>query len=373
LNRDSHKAIPFVDLKIQYEYHREAFEKAILDTVSSTQYILGPEVSRFEKNFANFLDASEVIGVASGTDALRLSCQALGLEQGDEVLVPANTFIATILGIFELGARFIPVDIDPETFLMDLKDAERRVTSKTKGMIPVHLYGQAMDMVAVQDFAKCHSLFVIEDACQAHGAKWNGKRVGTFGQAGCFSFFPSKNLGAFGDGGAVAVNSPAMMEKLQLMRNYGSVQKYVHEIPGTNSRLDSIQAAVLNVKLNYLEEWNRNRFKAACRYGNGLEGVNSVKSPRFDPNLSERHVFHLFVVRCEQRENLQNFLSQRGIMTGVHYPFPIHLHKAFFSNEFPEGSCPVAEKLATEIISLPLFPEITDEQIDTVLQALKEF
>jgi dTDP-4-amino-4,6-dideoxygalactose transaminase len=373
VNRDSHKKVPFVDLKINYENHREAFEKAILDAAASTQYIMGPEVSRFEKNFAKFLGASEVVGVASGTDALRLSCQALGLEQGDEVLVPANTFIATVLGVSELGARFVPVDIDPETFLMNLKDAELRLTSKTKGIIPVHLYGQVMDMDAVGSFAKSHNLFVIEDACQAHGAQWNGKRAGTFGAAGCFSFFPSKNLGAFGDGGAVAVNDPALAEKLRLLQNYGSVQKYIHEIPGANSRLDSIQAAILNVKLNYLEECSQNRFNAACRYLKGLEGVGVIEVPRFDPNFPERHVFHLFVVKCKRRDELQKFLTERGIQTGVHYPVPIHLHKAFALNGFPEGSCPVTEKLAGEILSLPLFPEITEEQIDTVVQTIKEF
>jgi dTDP-4-amino-4,6-dideoxygalactose transaminase len=373
VNRDSHKGVPFVDLKINYENHREAFEKAILDAAASTQYIMGPEVSRFEKNFANFLGASEVVGVASGTDALRLSCQALGLEQGDEVLVPANTFIATVLGVSELGARFVPVDIDPETFLMDLKDAELRLTSKTKGIIPVHLYGQVMDMDAVGNFAKSHNLFVIEDACQAHGAQWNGKRAGTFGAAGCFSFFPSKNLGAFGDGGAVAVNDPALAEKLRLLQNYGSVQKYIHEIPGTNSRLDSIQAAILNVKLDYLEECSQNRFNAACRYLKGLKGVGVIEVPRFDPNFPERHVFHLFVVKCKRRDELQKFLTERGIQTGVHYPVPIHLHKAFALNGFPEGSCPVTEKIAGEILSLPLFPEITEEQINTVVQTIKEF
>jgi len=373
VSHDFPEKIPFVDLKVHYENHREKIDKAIRDAVTSTQYIMGPQVSGFERKFATFLGADCVVGVASGTDALRLSCQALGLKQGDEVLVPANTFIASILGVSDLGARFVPVDIDPKTFLMDLNDAELRITTKTKGMIPVHLYGQVMNMDTVEEFARRHNLFVIEDACQAHGAKWNGKRAGSFGQAGCFSFFPSKNLGAFGDGGAVAVNDPVIEEKLRLLRNYGSVQKYVHESPGTNSRLDSIQAAVLSVKLDYLEEWSLKRFKAACRYAEGLEEVKSVEAPYFDPNLPEKHVFHLFVVRCKHRDSLQRFLSERGIQTGVHYPVPVHLHKAFLSDEFPEGSCPVAENLAGEILSLPIFPEITDGQIDTVLKAIKEF
>jgi len=365
--------IPFVDLKLQYRNHREAFEKALTETAASTQYILGPKVTQFEKNFAGFLEAHDAIGVASGTDALRLSCLALGLKSGDEVLIPANTFIATVLGLSDLGAVPVLVDIDPETHLMDLDDAECRVTPKTKGVIPVHLYGQAINMDELEIFTDRHGLFIIEDACQAHGARWNGKRVGTFGAAGCFSFFPSKNLGAFGDGGAVVVNDPALAEKLRLLRNYGSVQKYQHEIPGTNSRLDSLQAAVLNIKLEFLEEWNRQRFHAACRYIERLNGVMSVTGPVFDPSCPENHVFHLFVIQSERRDALQKFLLDRGVQTGVHYPIPIHLHKAFSSLGCPLGTYPVAEKLAGRILSLPIFPEITDAQVDAVVQAIKEF
>lgn len=365
--------IPFVDLKLQYKNHREAFEKALTETAASTQYILGPEVSQFEKNFACFLEAHDVIGVASGTDALRLSCLALGLKPGDEVLIPANTFIATALSLSDIGAVPVLVDIDSETHLIDMVDAERRVTPKTKGIIPVHLYGQAINMDILKNFTDRHGLFVVEDACQAHGAKWNGKRVGTFGAAGCFSFFPSKNLGAFGDGGAVVVNDPALSEKLRLLRNYGAVQKYQHEIPGTNSRLDSLQAAVLNIKLKFLEEWNQRRFRAACRYLEKLNGTTSVTVPNFDQACPENHVFHLFVIQSERRNDLQKFLMDRGVQTGVHYPIPIHLHKAFSSLGCPLGTYPVAEKLAGRILSLPIFPEITDDQIDSVVQTIKGF
>ena len=365
--------VPFVDLGLQYKNHREAFEKALTDTAESGQYILGPEVSKFEKNFSDFLEAKEVIGVASGTDALRLSCMALGLKPGDEILVPANTFIASVLGINELGAKFIPVDVDPVSHLMDLEDAERRLTPRTKGIIPVHLYGQVMNMDSVAEFADQNKLFVIEDACQAHGAKWKGKSAGTFGAAGCFSFFPSKNLGAFGDGGAIAVNDPVIAKKLFQLRNYGSTKRYHHEICGTNSRLDSLQAAILNIKLMHLKEWNRKRFSIACRYAERLVGASSITTPDFDRSCPENHVFHLFVVLCERRDELQKFLLNRGIQTGVHYPVPIYLHKAFALNDYPPGTCPVAECLSKKVISLPMFPEMTDEQIDYIVQAILKF
>ena len=365
--------VPFADLGLQYDNHREVFEKVLIETASSAQYVMGPEVTKFEKRFAEYLGVPEVVSVASGTDALRLSCLALNLRPGDEVLVPANTFIASILGVCELGAQPVPVDVDSETYLMDLADAERRVTSKTKGIIPVHLYGQTLNMNSLMDFAHSHKLFIIEDACQAHGAEWNGQKAGTFGDTGCFSFFPSKNLGAFGDGGAIAVNDPSIAKKLQLLRNYGSTKKYMHEIPGTNSRLDSIQAAVLSTKLEFLEEWNSLRFQAASKYSEYLKGQTSVTTPYFDSSLAKNHVFHLFVIQCEHRDQLQQFLTDRRIQTGIHYPIPIHRHKAFTSWNYPDGTCPIAENLSKNIISLPMFPEITDEQIKTVANAIKAF
>ena len=365
--------VPFADLGLQYDNHREVFEKVLIETASSAQYVMGPEVTKFEKRFAEYLGVPEVVSVASGTDALRLSCLALNLRPGDEVLVPANTFIASILGVCELGAQPVPVDVDSETYLMDLADAERRVTSKTKGIIAVHLYGQTLNMNSLMNFAHSHKLFIIEDACQAHGAEWNGKKAGTFGKTGCFSFFPSKNLGAFGDGGAIAVNDPSIAKKLQLLRNYGSTKKYMHEIPGTNSRLDSIQAAVLNTKLEFLEEWNSLRFQAASKYSKYLKGQTSVTTPYFDSSLAKNHVFHLFVIQCEHRDQLQQFLTDRGIQTGIHYPIPIHRHKAFTFWNYPDGTSPIAENLSKNIISLPMFPEITDEQIETVANAIKAF
>jgi dTDP-4-amino-4,6-dideoxygalactose transaminase len=365
--------VPFVDLGLQYENHRAAFEKVLVDTASCAQYIMGAEVFKFEKDFSDFLGVREVVSVGSGTDALRLSLLAHGIRPGDEILVPANTFIASVLGVCELGAQPIPVDVDPESHLIDLTDAEALITPKTKGIIPVHLYGQTLNMESLLDFGERHKLFIIEDACQAHGAEWNGKKAGTFATTGCFSFFPSKNLGAFGDGGAIAVNDSSIAKKLRMLRNYGSTEKYVHEIIGTNSRLDSIQAAVLNFKLEHLEKWNKNRFNAACRYSNGLADLASIKIPLFDKSLSKNHVFHLFVIQCEQRDKLQKYLTGLGIQTGIHYPIPIHRHKAFESWNFPAGTCPFAEELSQKILSLPMFPEITNDQIDIVINAIKEF
>jgi len=365
--------IPFVDLKKQYLLLRESLENAISGVCASSKFILGPEVERFEKNFASYLGVKEAVGVGNGTDALHLSFYALKLGHGDEVLAPANTFIATALAIYNSGAIPVPVDVCPESFLMDMTSAEKQLTKHTKAIIPVHLYGQSMDMDSVLSFAKKHNLIVIEDACQAHGAMWKGKRVGSFGIAGCFSFYPAKNLGAYGDGGIVTINDPKLTEKLRMLRNYGSIKKYAHKISGTNSRLDSMQAAVLNVKLNFLDEWNKKRFQAACRYTEALKYIKAVKTPVFDHNDISRHVFHLFVIQCERRDELSSFLAKRGIECSIHYPVPIHLHQAFASLGIKKGSFPAAEMLADKILSLPMFPEITDEQIDTVVMKIKKF
>lgn len=365
--------IPFVDLKQQYALHQAAFKGAMEQVCAAAAFILGPEVAKFEKGFADFLEVKEVIGVANGTDALCLALEALGLGPGAEVLLPANTFVATAYAVHRVGATVVPVDVDADSFLMDLEDAARRLTERTKAIIPVHLFGQACDMDALNAFAARHNLMVIEDAAQAHGARWGGKRVGGLSPAGCFSFYPGKNLGAFGDGGAVATNDAALADRLRLLRNYGSTQKYRHDLPAGNSRLDSVQAAVLNVKLEMLEDWNRRRFQAACRYTDGLKGVEGIKVPVFDQGAPERHVFHLYVIRSSRRDELLAHLGQAGIGAGIHYPVPIHLHPAYAYLSRGRGSCPVAEKLADEILSLPMFPEITAEQVDTVIQSIRDF
>jgi dTDP-4-amino-4,6-dideoxygalactose transaminase len=365
--------VPFVDIRKQYLLNRNALDQAMHNTCETGAFILGPEVNRFERDFAEYLGVSDAVGLASGTDALRLAAAALGIGPGDEVLVPDNTFIATALAIYSLGATPVPVDIDPVTYLLDLSDAKTRLTTRTKAIIPVHLYGRCCDMDAVMAFAREHGLIVIEDACQAHGAIWKGKRAGTFGDAGCFSFYPSKNLGAFGDGGLVATNDLQLADKLRRARNYGSLTKNCHETPGENSRLDGIQAAVLNVKLPFLEEWNRARFKAACRYTELLEGVRGVQVPDFDHANISRHVFHLFVIQCEKRDNLLAYLEGKGIQAGIHYPVPIHGHQAFSSLVLGNGEYPVAVGLAEKILSLPIFPEITDDQLAYVASAVEAF
>lgn len=369
----TNEIIPFVDLKTSYIANRKAFDKAISSVCLSSAYILGPEVQRFEERFADYIGVSEAIGVANGTDALRLTCQALGIGKDDEVLIPANTFIATALAVHDLGGRVVPVDIDPHTYLIDLTDAQNKISERTKAMIVVHLYGQCADMDQVLSFIEQNRLLLIEDACQSHGAAWKGKRTGGIGIAGCFSFYPAKNLGAFGDGGMITTHQVLLAKKLRLLRNYGSVEKYIHEYPGTNSRLDSLQAAVLNVKLDSLDDCNVRRFEAACRYAEGLNNVNEIVLPTFDRNNPLGHVFHLFVIQCDSRSDLMNYLNSEGIQYGIHYPRPIHLHQAFESLGIGPGSLPVSESLANKILSLPMFPEITSEQTSRVVKAIKAF
>lgn len=365
--------IPFVDLKTQFAANKDNYVTAMESVCLSTAYILGPEVSRFEKRFAEYIGVEEAIGVATGTDALRLACHALDIGPGDEVLIPANTFIATALAVYDLGGIVVPVDVHTETYLIDLADAQRKVTKKTKAIIPVHLYGQAVDMDQIAVFAEKNNLTIIEDACQSHGAFWKGKRTGSFGAAGCFSFYPAKNLGAFGDGGMITTSNQALARKLRLLRNYGSVEKYIHEMPGTNSRLDSLQAAVLNVKLEFLDEWNARRFAAACRYADALSEIPGVVPPAFDHSNPSSHVFHLFVVQCERRDELLFRLNSSGIQCGIHYPQPIHLLKAFESLKLGLGSVPLSESLASKILSLPMFPEITEDQVNRVVEVIRAF
>lgn len=365
--------IPFVDLGLQYRTHRELFREAWEEVCERGSYVLGPQTARFEENFARYLGVEACVAVASGTDALKLSLWALSICPADEVLIPANTFIATALAISSLGGVPRVVDVDPHTFLLDLEDAERKVSPTCKAIIPVHLYGQAADMDAVIAFAQRHSLMVVEDACQSHGAQWFGRRSGTMGRAGCFSFYPAKNLGAFGDGGMICTNDLQLAQHLRLLRNYGSVEKYHHRIIGTNSRLDSLQAAVLDKKLPLLDGWNARRFQVACLYRDLLAGIDQVRAPLFDADDPSRHVFHLFVITCQDRDGLKDYLQEAGVECGIHYPVPVHLHEAYRGLQQNLGTSPVAEELAGRILSLPMFPEITPEQIKVVVDRIKEF
>lgn len=361
--------IPLVDLKTQYNLHRDEFLKAVEDVMSSSAFILGKHVADFESRFAAFIGSDYAVGVASGTDALHLALRAAGVSQKDEVITTANTFAATTIAIELAGARPVLVDCDASTYLMDIEAAGKAITSKTRAIIPVHLFGQVAPMEELLSLAERHRLTIIEDACQSHGAKYKNRSAGTFGLMGAFSFFPGKNLGAYGDGGAVVTNSKKMYEELLGLRNYGSTQKYYHPKFGMNSRLDGIQAAILNVKLKYLAEWNEKRNRAAERYINNLKGYPAITLPARANDST--HVYHLFVIQVKRdRDQIMAAMAKKEICCGIHYPIPIHLQKAYSYLGHREGDFPRTEELAKKIISLPIYPEITDEQIDFVCQTL---
>lgn len=362
--------VPFVDLKAQYETIKTEIQSAIAKVLEKGDFILGEELKLFEEEFANYCGVKYCVGVASGTEALWLALLALGIKEGDEVITAANTFIATALAITMAGAKPVLVDIDPKTYNINPKLIEEKITEKTKAIIPVHLYGQPADMDEINKIAKKYNLFVLEDACQAHGASYKGKRCGSLGHAAAFSFYPAKNLGAYGDGGAVVTNSGEIAEKIRMLRDYGQKEKYRHLVRGYNSRLDTLQAAILRVKLKKLDEWNKKRMKAAEKYNELLKKTEAVLPER----ASDRtHVYHLYVIRTKHRNELQKYLEKKGVFTGIHYPIPIHLQPSFAFLKLKRRSFPIAEKYAEKILSLPMFPEITEQQIKYVAAEIKNF
>ncbi|HTS16503.1 MAG TPA: DegT/DnrJ/EryC1/StrS family aminotransferase [Verrucomicrobiae bacterium] len=363
--------IPFADLQAQHKPLHADLNAAIAEVLKNCDFILGRAVDAFEKEFAQFTGAQHAVGVGSGLDALRLCLQASGIGAGDEVIVPANTFIATALAVSAVGARPVLVDVEEATFNIDPARIESAIGPRTRAIIPVHLYGQAAEMDPIMAIAQRHKLVVIEDACQSHGAQYKGRTTGTFGLAGCFSFYPAKNLGACGDGGMIITNDESFAARLRLLRNYGQKQKYVHLEKGGNTRLDTVQAAILRVKLKHLADWNASRARHAQRYAEVLAGVPAITTPRVAPHRT--HVFHLYVVRHPNRSGLQEFLAQRGVQTGIHYPVPIHRHAAYADLQYPQGSFPVSEQLSEEILSLPMFAELTDTQIDAVCDGVRAF
>ena len=365
--------VPFVDLKTQYHALAGEILPAVTDVMENTAFILGRGVETFEKDFAAYLGATKCVSVASGTDALYAAMRALSIGPGDDVLLPTNTFIATAVAVSQAGARPVFVDMRPDTYNIDVEQLAARLTPNTRAVIPVHLYGQAADMDGVLAFAEKHGLDVVEDACQAHGAVYKGRKCGTIGTMGCFSFYPGKNLGAYGDGGAVTTMDEGMAEKLLLLRNYGQKEKGRHIVLGGNSRLDGIQAAVLNVKLKYLQEWTQARVRNAGLYAEHLTGIDEVTTPAFDKNAEFSHVFHLYVIRAERRDELIDFLKEREIFCGIHYPVPIHLTGAYEDLGYTNGDFPNAEAAAQEIVSLPMYAELTEEQIRAVAEAIKQF
>ena len=363
--------IPFLDLAAQFESIREEVMDAVDRVFVSGQFVGGEWVERFEEQFARFVGSRYAIGVGSGTAALELALKAVQIGAGDEVILPANSFFATAEAVSNVGARPVFADVNPTTFHLDVASAERLITARTRAIIPVHLYGRAMDMTALQELADRHRLTIIEDAAQAHGTERDGIPVGGSGRLTCFSFYPGKNLGAYGDGGVVTCNDRTHAERLRLLRDHGSPAKYVHVIVGTNSRLDALQAAVLSVKLRYLYEWNARRVQHAMAYAAKLRN-SSIQVPEI-PSGKE-HNFHLFVIRTKSRNALRQHLHTRGIGTGIHYPEPLHLTPAYRELGYAiRGSLPVSETLASEILSLPMYPELSESQTDQVTEAVLKF
>ena len=360
--------VPFLDLQAPYLELKEELDTAAARVMSSGQYILGAEVAAFEAEFAAYCEARHCIGVGNGLDALHLILRGYGIGKGDEVIVPANTYIATWLAVSQTGAKVVPVEPDEQTYNLDSTRLEDAITPRTKAIIAVHLYGQPADMDAINAVARAHNLRVIEDAAQAHGARWRKRRVGALGDAAGWSFYPGKNLGAFGDGGAITTNDDELAARVRVLRNYGSEVKYVNQLKGFNTRLDELQAAVLRVKLRRLDEWNERRKRIAELYLNGLEGLNLLL-----PYVAEESdpVWHLFVVRSVEREALQKELARQGVGTLIHYPIPPHLQAAYAEYGLKEGSLPITEAIHREVLSLPMGPHLTVDEAGAIIDIVR--
>jgi len=363
-------AVPFVDLHAQHQTLSAQLQAAFAGVLERSAFVLGEEVATFEQEFASFIGASHGIGVGSGLDALRLALTALGVGHGDEVIVPANTYIATALAVSACGARPVLVDAEERTFGMNPEALEAAITPRTKAVIPVHLYGQPCAIEAIMRIAKRAGLFVVEDACQAHGARVAGTGCGAFGDAGCFSFYPSKNLGAAGDGGMIVTGSHELAARIKLLRDYGQEKKYHHVVKGFNSRLDGVQAALLRVKLPHLARWNEQRAGHARVYDRAFAGITGLGLPAAVD--APGHIYHLYVVRLAQRDALIHALAQRGVQTGIHYPVPIHLQPAYADLGYGPGAFPVTERLSRTIVSLPMYPELIAAQLEHTIAAVVE-
>jgi dTDP-4-amino-4,6-dideoxygalactose transaminase len=370
LTHPKHPNVPFVDLGAQYRAIAAEIDHAISKVIQDADFILGREVRLFEEEFAEFCDASYAVGVDSGTSALELALRAFDIGPGDEVITAANSFIASALGISHAGANPVLVDVDPYTYTLDVTALERAITRRTKAIIPVHLYGHPAHMGPIRQLADKHGLVVIEDACQAHGARYKSKRVGSLGHASAFSFYPGKNLGAYGDGGIVVTKDRKIANRLEMLRNYGQKEKYKHLFRGYNRRLDTMQAAILRVKLKYLEKWNAARRWNAKLYQKHLEGSGVVVPG--DAGGAES-VWHLYVIRTERRDALMDHLVSKGINAGIHYPIPIHLQPAYHDLGYKRGDFPVTEAYADRILSLPMYAELADRQIEFISQTVCEF
>jgi dTDP-4-amino-4,6-dideoxygalactose transaminase len=365
------RGVPFVDLHAQYTSIAHEVAAAMEETLDRGDFILGAGVDDFEHAFAGYCETSFGVGVDSGTSALELALRAFDIGPGDEVITAANSFIASALAITHAGATPVLVDVDPSTYTIDPVLVEKSITDRTRAIMPVHLYGHAADMDRIMEIARAHDLVVVEDASQAHGARYKGRRVGSIGDAAAFSLYPAKNLGAYGDAGIVVTNIGDIDERIRLLRNYGSSEKYRHDSPGFNRRLDTMQARVLNVKLRHLDSWNAARRRHAARYGQLLSGSDGiVRAPTTSPDVES--VFHLYVVQVDERDRVRAELADRQISTVIHYPIPIHLQGAYSHLGYSAGDFPVTESAAHRVLSLPMYPELGEADIARVVDALLE-
>jgi dTDP-4-amino-4,6-dideoxygalactose transaminase len=360
--------VPFVDLKAQYHSIKREIDEAILKVLENSQFILGPEVAAFESEFAEYTGTRHAVGVNSGTSALHLALLAAGIGTDDEVITVPFTFVASVAAVVYTGARPVFVDIDPVSFTMDAGQIENAITPRTKAILPVHLYGQTCDMDPIIAIARRHNLVVIEDACQAHGARYRGMPAGSIGDMGCFSFYPGKNLGAYGEGGAVVTNDAEYVRTVRMLRDWGAEKKYQHVLKGYNCRLEGMQGAILRVKLRHLEAWTEARRAHAAMYQT-LLADSTVRTPSEMPY--GRHVYHVYAVRTSDRDSLQQTLAGRGIQTGIHYPIPVHLTEAYGDLGYKAGDFPESERAAAEVLSLPMYPELSEKQIAEVADAVR--
>jgi dTDP-4-amino-4,6-dideoxygalactose transaminase len=362
--------VPFFDLKSEHAPLRGEFIGAIQEVIDAAAFAGGPFVARFEADFAAYCACPHAIGVGSGTEALWLTLLASGIGPGDEVITVPNTFVATAEAIVYCGARPVFVDVDKRTYTMDPAALEEAITPRTKAIVPVHLFGQPADMDPILDVARAHGLFLVEDACQAHGAEYKGRKVGSLGDAACFSFYPGKNLGAFGEAGAVVTRNATLQERIRVLRDHGQICKYRHTMVGWNCRMDGIQAAILQIKLRFLDRGNQLRRSHAAHYDEGFDGTEEVMTPA--QSACVRHVYHIYAIRVHDRDEVIQLLAEKGIGCGVHYPVPIHLQEAYRGLGYQPDAFPISERCATEFISLPMFPELSPAQVETVTQEVKE-
>lgn len=363
--------VPFVDLKAQYQPLKPEIDRAIQSVIDETAFVGGKYVDAFENAFAEAYGLRHCISVANGTDAIYVSLKALGIGPGDEIITVANSWISTSEVIAQTGARVVFVDIEPDYYTIDVDRIEEKITSKTKAIIPVHLYGQSAEIDRIVEICEKRSLFLVEDCAQGHFARYKGQTVGTFGIAGTFSFYPGKNLGAYGDAGAIITNDDEFAVKARMFSKHGALKKHKHEIEGINSRMDGLQAAVLSVKLPYIHEWNRKRLENANLYNQLLSVADSIVTPQTHPNV--KHVFHLYVVRVVNREGLRKSLEEKGISTGIHYPTPLPLLPAYKYLNHKPSDFPVAYEYKDQILSLPMYPELMDSQVKYIVDSINEF